>query len=115
MKNQKKFKKIGYAFFGMHFYTKNYGEDLRHRRQILIEMSWNAPWNPTFVFGRNFWLKKYSMCIIYVFCLYLAYKQISDEVFYVDFNVGKNETKHTITLCVCLIEIFTEFLVVRII
>ena len=28
----------------MYFHIKNYEEDLRHHRQILIKMSWNAPY-----------------------------------------------------------------------
>ena len=40
----KKSKKLGYIFFDRYFHIKNYGEDLRHHRQILIELSRNAPY-----------------------------------------------------------------------
>ena len=47
-------KKIGYPFFYRYFYIKNYGEHLKHHRQILIELSRNivyvylkTEWNNT--------------------------------------------------------------------
>ena len=56
MKSKKNLKKIVYVFFDSHFRIKNYGEDLRHHCQILIELSRNAP---------------YTMCIVvYYFVLF---------------------------------------------